>query len=63
MFGEGAMRLCHAAAMLLGWRPDEFWNATPSELRTALVSPGEDFEGVTFDELMQRFPSEGLSHG
>ena len=63
MFGAAAVRLCHAAALLLGWRPDEFWNATPAELATALLVPGEQLAGVTFDELMQRFPHESLDHG
>ena len=25
-------RLCGLAARALGWRPDEFWRATPAEL-------------------------------
>ena len=39
LFGEAAARLCGAAAMMLGWRPEEFWNATPAELALALQSP------------------------
>lgn len=35
-FGERAAELAGMAATLLGWRPDEFWNATPDELATAL---------------------------
>lgn len=27
------------AARWLGWRPDEFWRATPTELRGALCEP------------------------
>jgi len=30
------------AARLLGWRPAEFWEATPSELATALRDPTAD---------------------
>jgi hypothetical protein len=26
------------AALLLGWRPDEFWSATPDELAAALTA-------------------------
>ncbi len=37
-FGEGALRLCGFAARLLGWRPDEFWAATPAEL-AAVFAP------------------------
>ena len=36
-FGPAALRLCGIAAQLLGWRPGEFWAATPAELATALA--------------------------
>jgi hypothetical protein len=62
-FGDGAARLSHAAALLLGWRPDDFWNATPAELAAALMPPSERSESVTFDELLRRFPNESLKHG
>lgn len=35
-FGQSAVGLARAAARLLGWRPHEFWSATPAELATAL---------------------------
>jgi len=35
-FGAQALRLSGHAARLLGWRPDEFWHATPAELAAAL---------------------------
>lgn len=38
-FGEAAQRLSGAAARLLGWRPAEFWAATPAELAAALAPP------------------------
>ena len=38
-FGPGAARLCGHAAQLLGWRPAEFWLATPAELAAALAPP------------------------
>jgi hypothetical protein len=34
-FGAAAARLSGMAARLLGWRPDEFWRATPAELEAA----------------------------
>ncbi|MBO9580740.1 MAG: phage tail assembly chaperone [Sphingobium sp.] len=37
-FAEGARRLAGQAGLLLGWRPDEFWRATPDELETALAA-------------------------
>jgi uncharacterized phage protein (TIGR02216 family) len=59
-FGSGAARLCGAAALLLGWRPIEFWNATPAELAGAMMggeaADGPDPEAVA--ALMRRFPDE-----
>lgn len=31
-FADAARRLAGAAALALGWRPEEFWRATPAEL-------------------------------
>jgi hypothetical protein len=36
-FGPGALRLVRLAARALGWRPAEFWAATPAELTAILV--------------------------
>ena len=36
-FGAGAQRLAGLAARALGWRPAEFWTATPAELAAALT--------------------------
>ena len=60
-FGDAAAQLCSAAAMLLGWRPDEFWNATPEELALALRAPEHAAEAPdreTIDELRRRFPDD-----
>lgn len=35
-FMENARRLAGQAGLLLDWRPDEFWRATPDELGDAL---------------------------
>jgi hypothetical protein len=40
-FGEAALRWAGLAAQALGWRPAEFWAATPAELATALTSPDD----------------------
>lgn len=40
-FADAAARCCALAAQLLGWRPAEFWTATPAELAMALA-PIED---------------------
>ncbi len=59
-FGRQAARLSSAAAKLLGWRPKEFWEATPAELAAALrhdeAIDGPDADSVK--ELMRRFPDE-----
>lgn len=60
-FGAGAAALCSAAAAALGWRPDDFWNATPSELALALAPPtpaGDVPARELIDALRQRFPDE-----
>jgi hypothetical protein len=40
-FAATARRWNRLAARLLGWRPDDFWSATPAELVMALAEPGE----------------------
>lgn len=39
-FGPAALALYGFAARLLGWKPADFWAATPAELITALAPPG-----------------------
>jgi uncharacterized phage protein (TIGR02216 family) len=59
-FGCAAARLAGAAAMLIGWRPKEFWEATPAELAASL-QVGEAIavpEASEIAELMRRFPDE-----
>lgn len=59
-FGPAALTLCALAARHLGWRPHEFWAATPAELAVALgltalggstTLPGLDRE--TLQRLME----------
>lgn len=38
-FSAGAIRLAALAAQVLGWRPGEFWGATPAELALSLGPP------------------------
>lgn len=40
-FGDAATRCCGLSARLLGWRPAEFWCATPAELALALTTPDD----------------------
>jgi uncharacterized phage protein (TIGR02216 family) len=61
LFGEAAARLCGLASVLLGWRPGEFWDATPTELTIALQPPSTSIDApdrATIDELLRRFPDE-----
>lgn len=40
-FGASASRCAALAARLLGWRPAEFWAATPAELAMTLAAPDD----------------------
>jgi uncharacterized phage protein (TIGR02216 family) len=49
------------AGALLGWRPDEFWNATPDELVAVLeaLARGTGGEGIgraDLDRMERMFP-------
>ncbi|AOR78006.1 phage tail assembly chaperone [Novosphingobium resinovorum] len=56
-FAAAALGLCATAARTLGWRPAEFWAATPAELAAALglLSPGAPagFDRDTLTKLME----------
>ena len=41
-FGDAAVRYSAVAAQLLGWRPQDFWAATPRELALALQPIGDE---------------------
>lgn len=62
-FGAGAARLAGAAAVLLGWRPREFWDATPAEMMTALGggsdAGGEPADRATLGALLALYPDDG----
>lgn len=59
---QSAVRLSALSALLLGWRPGEFWGATPVELHAifAEMARGRDGEAppVAADmaKLMEMFP-------
>lgn len=61
-FADGAVRLAGVAGWLLGWRPDEFWRATPAELGAVLrAARGEEapeggVDGAELRRLMQVMP-------
>lgn len=60
-WAEVAARLAGFAGAVLGWRPDEFWQATPAELAVVVRALGGD-EAISppaRDEiaaLMEAFP-------
>ena len=61
LFGKRAVALSGLAARTLGWRPAEFWAATPSELAWALRGGDETISWVSGDELTEllvRFPDK-----
>lgn len=65
-FGRCAARLSSAASTLLGWKPDEFWNATPAELALALEAPADAAQGpdvATIAALRRQFPDDEIDHG
>jgi hypothetical protein len=61
-FGETAQRLSAICALQLGWRPNEFWNATPAELVCILqIADGDDAAPPNPNEiqnLMSLFPDK-----
>lgn len=51
-FAESAARLAGMSGLLLGWRPGEFWAATPAELSTVLgAMAGGEPEGLSSDDI------------
>ena len=62
-FFAHATRLSGQAGLLFGWRPDDFWNATPAELAALADAASGDGSGVPatpidLPALMERFPDE-----
>ena len=59
-FSHSAARLAGLAGALIGWRPDEFWRATPAELGAvlgAMAGPEAAPPGrAELERMMERFP-------
>ena len=59
--GPAAIALAGVMARVAGWRPDEFWAATPADVR-AVLAGGLDsaaepcFDGSALAAMMERFP-------
>lgn len=58
MFADTATRLAALAAQVLGWRPGEFWTATPAELALSLGKPGPDDVPPSRAEIMTMMERE-----
>ena len=58
LFSEAASRLAGLAGALIGWRPAEFWSATPAELTAVLsaLNGPADASPVDLKQLMEMFP-------
>ncbi len=59
-FAAAARRAAGVAARL-GWRPDDFWAATPADLRLALGfddDGGPSADAGLLSRLMEAFPDE-----
>jgi hypothetical protein len=61
-FARAARRAARVATALLGWRPGEFWAATPEDLRTALgldeAGEGAPATADLLRQLMEAFPDD-----
>ena len=57
-FGAAAARLCGQVALLLGWHPAQFWDATPAELASVLAATvppgGEGVSRATLHAMLER---------
>lgn len=56
-FAPAAGRLAGLAGRLLGWRPAEFWTATPAELAAILAPAADQAAGLSrtdLDRLMEQ---------
>lgn len=60
LFARSAIRLAGISGALLGWRPGEFWAATPAELAAVLGALAGDGEPpaskADLEQLMEMFP-------
>jgi uncharacterized phage protein (TIGR02216 family) len=54
LFSEAAGRLAGLAGALMGWRPEEFWRATPAELAAVVrAMQGDDATGADRADLVR----------
>ena len=60
-FADGAARLAGQAGVMLGWRPDEFWRATPEELAVLFRAMAGDagdapLDRLSLNQMQEMFP-------
>jgi urease alpha subunit len=61
-FASRAETLAAIAARILGWRPHEFWQATPADLSLCLGPPDESDSPPTHEEI-RRMIEQDTSNG
>lgn len=61
--GDSASVLLGLMARLAGWRPDDFWQATPADVAAVLAGwreeAGEGVDAAALAAMMERYPDEG----
>jgi hypothetical protein len=62
LFADGARRLAGLVPRALGWRPGEFWGATPAEL-AAILAPADAPGGEPLGRSEMTALMERDSHG
>lgn len=50
-FAGASLRLAGLAARVMGWRPAEFWAATPAELACALAPPEGEIRPMSMADI------------
>ncbi|KTE19849.1 hypothetical protein ATE67_12925 [Sphingopyxis sp. H050] len=62
MIGEVAQQLAGLMARVAGWRPAEFWAATPADVAAVLGGyrdeAGEGVDGAALAAMMERYPDD-----
>ena len=62
-FSKSAQKLCGQMALILGWRPTEFWESTPHEI--AIILSANQTQNITpvdrdtLNQLLQIEQSKG----
>jgi hypothetical protein len=62
-FGASALALCGLSARALGWRPADFWAATPAELAACMADPAAPPAPLSrgeIERLMEGDPDDQL---